>query len=121
MLERGPGRTGCRQGELERIRVWFRDYKTPDGKPQNKFGFDDKCLDKCARALSTRLPQRTGRTRRALATTSAPCCGVQPRFAAAAAAAMRRAFTMKVIEETHGFWLALKSGRRANDEELSLH
>jgi len=32
-------------GELEKIRVWFRDYKTPDGKPINEFGFDDKCLD----------------------------------------------------------------------------
>lgn len=33
-------------GELEKIRVWFRDYKTPDGKPQNKFGLDDQCMDK---------------------------------------------------------------------------
>jgi inorganic pyrophosphatase len=29
-------------GTLEAIRVWFRDYKTPDGKLQNEFGFDDK-------------------------------------------------------------------------------
>ena len=63
-------------GELEKIRVWFRDYKTPDGKPQNKFGLDDKCMDK--------------------------------------------AYTMGVIEETHEFYNALKSGKRANDEELSL-
>ena len=35
-------------GELDKIRIWFRDYKTPDGKPQNKFGFEDKCLDKRA-------------------------------------------------------------------------
>lgn len=33
-------------GELDKIRIWFRDYKTPDGKPQNKFGYNDKCLDK---------------------------------------------------------------------------
>jgi|TARA_B100001142_G_C14008928_1_gene529647 inorganic pyrophosphatase len=33
-------------GELEKIRVWFRDYKTPDGKPQNAFGLDDECMDK---------------------------------------------------------------------------
>lgn len=33
-------------GELEKIRVWFRDYKTPDGKPQNKYGYDDKCMPK---------------------------------------------------------------------------
>jgi len=63
-------------GELERIRVWFRDYKTPDGKPQNKFGFNDVCLDK--------------------------------------------KFTLGVIAETHDFWLALKSGKRVNDKELSL-
>lgn len=22
------------------------DYKTPDGKPQNSYGYDDKCLSK---------------------------------------------------------------------------
>merc|ERR1712129_101033 len=33
-------------GELEKIRVWFRDYKTPDGKPINRFGLDDKCMNK---------------------------------------------------------------------------
>jgi hypothetical protein len=27
---------------------------------------------------------------------------------------------LKVVEETHGFYNALKSGRRPNDEELSL-
>ncbi len=63
-------------GELEKIRVWFRDYKTPDGKPQNKFGLDDKCMNK--------------------------------------------AYTLDVIEETHEFYKALVSGKRANDEELSL-
>lgn len=38
----------CREfpGELEKIRVWFRDYKTPDGKPQNKFGFNDQPQNK---------------------------------------------------------------------------
>ncbi|DBB11692.1 TPA: V-ATPase V0 sector subunit c'' [Trebouxia sp. C0006] len=33
-------------GEVDKIRTWFRDYKTPDGKPQNKFGFDDKAMNK---------------------------------------------------------------------------
>lgn len=33
-------------GELDRIRTWFRDYKTPDGKPQNKFGYEGACKDK---------------------------------------------------------------------------
>jgi inorganic pyrophosphatase len=32
-------------GELEKIRVWFRDYKTPDGKPQNAFGLNDECME----------------------------------------------------------------------------
>lgn len=30
-------------GELDRIRIWFRDYKKPDGKPENAFGFDGVC------------------------------------------------------------------------------
>ena len=33
-------------GELERIRVWFRDYKIPDGKPENKFGYNNKVQPK---------------------------------------------------------------------------
>jgi inorganic pyrophosphatase len=63
-------------GELDKIRVWFRDYKTPDGKPQNAFGYDNKCLD--------------------------------------------AAFAKGVVAETHGFYVALKSGKRPNDKELSL-
>ena len=40
--------TWCREfpGEVDKIRTWFRDYKTPDGKPQNKFGYDDKAMNK---------------------------------------------------------------------------
>lgn len=33
-------------GELEKVMVWFRDYKIPDGKPANKYGFDNKCMDR---------------------------------------------------------------------------
>ena len=42
------GQSSCREfpGELDRIRVWFRDYKTPDGKPENKFGYDDQWQNK---------------------------------------------------------------------------
>eukprot|EP00244_Chara_vulgaris_P006337 TRINITY_DN240_c0_g1_i3.p1 TRINITY_DN240_c0_g1~~TRINITY_DN240_c0_g1_i3.p1 ORF type:complete len:338 (-),score=66.31 TRINITY_DN240_c0_g1_i3:218-1231(-) len=29
-------------GTLTAIRVWFRDYKIPDGKPANRFGLNDK-------------------------------------------------------------------------------
>eukprot|EP00200_Dunaliella_tertiolecta_P006552 CAMPEP_0202347896 /NCGR_PEP_ID=MMETSP1126-20121109/6066_1 /ASSEMBLY_ACC=CAM_ASM_000457 /TAXON_ID=3047 /ORGANISM="Dunaliella tertiolecta, Strain CCMP1320" /LENGTH=286 /DNA_ID=CAMNT_0048939521 /DNA_START=28 /DNA_END=888 /DNA_ORIENTATION=+ len=63
-------------GELEKVLTWFRDYKIPDGKPANKFGYDNKCMD--------------------------------------------RAFANKVIQETHEAYVALKSGKRANTEELSL-
>lgn len=31
---------------MDRIRVWFRDYKKPDGKPENKFGYDDQWQNK---------------------------------------------------------------------------
>ena len=55
---------------------WFRDYKTPDGKPQNAFGYDSKCMNK--------------------------------------------EFCMNVIKETHDAYIKLKSGSRANSEELSL-
>jgi len=63
-------------GELQRIMEWFRDYKIPDGKPANAFGYGSKALDK--------------------------------------------AFTMQVVDECHGFYTKLKSGARANTEELSL-
>ena len=33
-------------GEIEKIRTWFQDYKVPDGKPKNKFGYDDKPQNK---------------------------------------------------------------------------
>jgi hypothetical protein len=33
---------------------------------------------------------------------------------------MDKDFAMKVIDETHGFYTALKSGKRPNNEELSL-
>jgi inorganic pyrophosphatase len=33
-------------GTLEAIREWFRTYKVPDGKPENKFGLDEKFMDK---------------------------------------------------------------------------
>jgi hypothetical protein len=33
-------------GQLQKIYEWFRDYKIPDGKPANAFGYDNKCMDK---------------------------------------------------------------------------
>ncbi|PNH00282.1 Soluble inorganic pyrophosphatase 1, chloroplastic [Tetrabaena socialis] len=32
-------------GELKRIHDWFRDYKVPDGKPRNAYGFQGKAQD----------------------------------------------------------------------------
>jgi len=37
-------------GVISGIREWLRWYKTPDGKPMNKFGYNEKALNK-ARAL----------------------------------------------------------------------
>ena len=33
-------------GELGRVLAWFRDYKMPDGKPPNRFGYNDACLNR---------------------------------------------------------------------------
>jgi len=35
-------------GVISGIREWFRWYKTPDGKPLNAFGYEEKALDKKA-------------------------------------------------------------------------
>lgn len=56
-------------GTVSGIREWFRWYKTPDGKPLNAFGFDEKALP--------------------------------------------RAKALEVIEETHHYWQALRSGQTA--------
>jgi inorganic pyrophosphatase len=41
-------RRRCREfpGELEKILTWFRDYKIPDGKPANAFGYNNECKNK---------------------------------------------------------------------------
>eukprot|EP00440_Ansanella_granifera_P036269 gb/GFBE01039357.1/.p1 GENE.gb/GFBE01039357.1/~~gb/GFBE01039357.1/.p1 ORF type:complete len:299 (+),score=72.24 gb/GFBE01039357.1/:1-897(+) len=33
-------------GTLDQIREWWRTYKVPDGKPLNKFGLDEKFMDR---------------------------------------------------------------------------
>ena len=63
-------------GELAKVLAWFRDYKTPDGKPQNRFGYADRC--------------------------------------------MNAEFARGVVDETHGFYNALRSGARENDGGLAL-
>lgn len=41
-------------GYVSGIREWFRWYKTPDDKPLNGFGFDEKALDQVCFANSAR-------------------------------------------------------------------
>lgn len=41
-------------GYVSGIREWFRWYKTPDDKPLNAFGFDEKALDKVCASLLCR-------------------------------------------------------------------
>ncbi|XP_034044344.1 inorganic pyrophosphatase 2, mitochondrial isoform X2 [Thalassophryne amazonica] len=36
----------CRPGHLEATVEWFRKYKVPDGKPENRFGFNEEFQDK---------------------------------------------------------------------------
>eukprot|EP00928_Gymnodinium_smaydae_P028456 TRINITY_DN2169_c0_g1_i2.p1 TRINITY_DN2169_c0_g1~~TRINITY_DN2169_c0_g1_i2.p1 ORF type:complete len:267 (-),score=78.84 TRINITY_DN2169_c0_g1_i2:503-1303(-) len=43
-------------GTISGIREWFRWYKTPDGKPLNAFGYDEKALDK---AMALEVLQET--------------------------------------------------------------
>jgi len=46
-VRRGRARRGREfPGELERIRVWFRDYKIPSGKTANAFAFEDRPQNK---------------------------------------------------------------------------
>ena len=35
-------------GRVAEVVHWFKVYKIPDGKPENKFAFDDKALDEKA-------------------------------------------------------------------------
>ena len=39
--------SACRElpGELERVMIWFRDYKIPDGKPANAYGYDSRPMN----------------------------------------------------------------------------
>jgi hypothetical protein len=32
-------------GTVNSIREWFRTYKIPDGKPENKFGLEGRCMN----------------------------------------------------------------------------
>ena len=32
-------------GVIDSIREWFRTYKIPDGKPENKFGLEGRCMN----------------------------------------------------------------------------
>lgn len=45
-------------GYVSGIREWFRWYKTPDDKPLNAFGFDEKALNKVRAYLRGQFKQR---------------------------------------------------------------
>jgi len=134
-------------GELQKVLEWFRDYKIPDGKPANKFGFDNKCMNK-AFALEVRARPPAclllSQLLAAIACLSCCCCRClgslyyqpwpcrHPRVPSLPARAHPHAQTdstraallphalPQVIEETHTFYNRLRSGARANTEELSL-
>jgi hypothetical protein len=59
---------------LNQVRVWFRDYKIPDGKPANEFAFDDqyqsKVWFKCCAPRRPECPPGVGSHSRARAHTS---------------------------------------------------
>lgn len=46
-----PDRNEPVQAFLSLVRVWFRDYKLPDGKPPNEFAFEGAYLPK-SRAIA---------------------------------------------------------------------
>ena len=119
-------------GELTKVLHWFRDYKIPDGKPANKFGFDNKCMNKAfawevsigllsGRLVDGRLldPGRGGGgIGGTLGRFGRP--DVQPVTNPKNALSPPPSPMFQVIEETHTFYNKLRSGKRANTEELSL-
>jgi inorganic pyrophosphatase len=58
------------------VREWFRNYKTPDGKPPNNFGYNEEYQN--------------------------------------------REFAEHIIQETHEFYLGLKTGQRPDPSGLAL-
>lgn len=44
-----------RPGHLEATVEWFRKYKVPDGKPENKFGFNGEFKDKVRTTFVTMI------------------------------------------------------------------
>jgi inorganic pyrophosphatase len=78
-------------GVVSGIREWFRWYKTPDDKPLNAFGFDEKALPKKA-ALEVQLNK---------------FCLFHCNFAFILCVF----FFAQVLQETHEYWVALKAGK----------
>lgn len=85
-------------GTLSGIREWFRWYKTPDDKPLNSFGYDEKFLDKeeamkvtCGPDACYPYPTQPPLPRQLTAAGPPPCLP-------------------QVIAETHESWKGLKDG-----------
>lgn len=87
-------------GLLAKIHEWYRDYKLPDGKPQNAFGFGGKYQNKVlewslfAFFECVRVP------------VCVCVCSCTPPY-------LLQAYALKVIAETHGFWKAKYGGGAA--------
>jgi len=130
-VRRGRARRGREfPGELERIRVWFRDYKIPSGKPANAFAFEERPQNKAftltvrAAAAKALLRCRTcallaRRLHEDMRCTLGMMAGHAPPLPGRSEHALHvvdmRCVTgpcaRQVIAETHGFYKALKAGQ----------
>ena len=108
-------------GELEKIMVWFRDYKTPDGKPRAwpwRF-FPFRCLEVL---IGRRRAERAHAARPTRAQTQPNPNPTQRHDSSHTENAfgydskpLNAEFAASVISSTHGHYRSLKEGAREND------
>ena len=92
------------QGTLTAIRDWFRDYKILDGKPANKFGFDNKAADKVyLLTVLNHLDYIGVQVLRFLCAKNFPLMPT----ARSSLVFMLQDYALKVIAETHTAWANL--------------
>ena len=92
-------------GLIERIRVWFRDYKTPDGKLQNSFAFDNIALNK---EYTTQVWPLPGLCLHHMSVASASrlCLALKD-----AGPHHKPGAPVQVLAERHGFYSALEASK----------
>lgn len=109
--------TACREmpGELEKIRVWFRDYKVRSRLTDitTLYAWFDCLIAPHASITATANVDRRS------AMLQTPDGKPQTSYGYNDEC-LNKEFTLGVISETHGFWSKLRSGERGNTEELSL-